>query len=930
VLWLAGSQAQVRTTLTPDGTLGTTVTPNGNVYTIAGGTRPHNGPNLFHSFDRFSVGTGDTAHFTATEPAGVVNILSRVTGGQRSEIDGKLQSTIPGAHLYLLNPSGVLFGPNATLDVQGSFHVSTADYLRLADGARFFARLSERSTFSVAPPVAFGFLGPTPASMTVNGSALQVPRGETIALVGGEIAIAGNVEETVVNVPAALPTLRAPEGHIHLVSVGSAGEVATPPTGQPLDLEVGAVNRLGRLHLSRGALVDVSTQGEGPAGRVSVVANDVHIENGHIVARTTSRGTGGEIGIRAGKLTLTGGAEISVSTQGEGPAGRATVKANDVHIENGQISATASSRGDGGEITVEADTVMLKGRDTPTETFNERPTDTTGQAQLSGQTKGEGRGGRVHVVARDIRLEDGKIRTRTFGDQDSGEITIQTGTLTLTGQAEINASTGSRASRGQGGNVTVRASEALMITGADTNPARIASDTLGKGNAGQVVVSAPTVLLENGRIQAIDNENSAGLGGRVVVQGDTVTLTRGARISSSSFGAGQGGNVTVVANKAVLVTDSNSQIASSANGSGDGGRVDVSAPTVRLEARGSITTEVGLQTATGAPSSGNAGNIEVQAGTITILDGGRITSRTRGAGRGGNVTVRASEAIIIAGPGPGATPSGLRSNTEGQGQGGNIMVQAPRVELSDRAAISAESTGPGNAGNVTFSLSDTFVSTNSSIVTRATQADGGNIQITAPTLVRLRDSAITAEVKGGATTVGGNITIDPQFVLLQNSQIVANAFRGRGGNIRIQAQQAFLADPASQVNASSALGINGQVNIQAPVTNLSGTVAPLLLVFASAATLLRSACAARLHEGTISTLVERGRAGVPATPDGVLPSRLPLAPLDPATPAHAGGPPSATLVWPLRESQLDPSGPLQGWAASVDALRPLPGDCASR
>src|SRR5215510_3195303 len=85
VLWLAVSQAQVRTTVTSDGTLGTTVTPNGNIYKITGGTRPGNGPNLFHSFDRFSVGTNDTAHFTATGLAGIVNILSRVTGGQRSE-----------------------------------------------------------------------------------------------------------------------------------------------------------------------------------------------------------------------------------------------------------------------------------------------------------------------------------------------------------------------------------------------------------------------------------------------------------------------------------------------------------------------------------------------------------------------------------------------------------------------------------------------------------------------------------------------------------------------------------------------------------------------------------------------------------------------------------------------------------------------------
>ena len=130
----ARSQAQGTSALRPDGTLGTAVTQSDNVYTITGGTRPRNGPNLFHSFDRFSVGTGDTARFSG--PAGIVNILSRVTGGQQSVIDGRLQSTMPGANLYLLNPSGVLFGPNATLDLSGSLHVSTADYLRLADGGQ--------------------------------------------------------------------------------------------------------------------------------------------------------------------------------------------------------------------------------------------------------------------------------------------------------------------------------------------------------------------------------------------------------------------------------------------------------------------------------------------------------------------------------------------------------------------------------------------------------------------------------------------------------------------------------------------------------------------------------------------------------------------------------------------------------------------------
>jgi len=185
---LTVSQAQVRTTVTADGSLSTAVTRHGNIYAITGGTRPGNGLNLFHSFDRLSVGTGDTASFTGPQ-TGITNILSRVTGGQQSDIDGQLrtdgQLRSEGANLYLLNPAGVLFGPNASLEVSGSFHVSTADYLRLADGARFSAHLSDASVLTVAPAAAFGFLGANPAAITIQGSSLRVAEDKTVSLVGG-------------------------------------------------------------------------------------------------------------------------------------------------------------------------------------------------------------------------------------------------------------------------------------------------------------------------------------------------------------------------------------------------------------------------------------------------------------------------------------------------------------------------------------------------------------------------------------------------------------------------------------------------------------------------------------------------------------------------------------------------------------------------
>jgi len=125
------SHAQVTTAITPDATLGTTVLQAGNLYNINGG-RVIGGVNQFHSFGQFSVGTGDIASFNG--PAGIQNILSRVTGGNISQIDGTLRSTISGANLFLMNPNGILFGPNAQLDVSGSFHATTANYIGLQMG----------------------------------------------------------------------------------------------------------------------------------------------------------------------------------------------------------------------------------------------------------------------------------------------------------------------------------------------------------------------------------------------------------------------------------------------------------------------------------------------------------------------------------------------------------------------------------------------------------------------------------------------------------------------------------------------------------------------------------------------------------------------------------------------------------------------------
>jgi filamentous hemagglutinin family protein len=248
------------------------------------------GPNLFHSFSQFSLSRGESATFTG--PNTIANILSRVTGGSPSSIDGTIQSQIPGANLFLLNPSGVIFGPNASLNVSGSFHVSTANVLRFSDGATFSANLTDKSTLTVASPMAFGFLDSHPAGIAIQGSRLSVQPGKTVSVTGGDITIAASQEAMNQS-----PVLRAPSGRITLTSVASPGDVQVE-VGQGLSrLLENKPPRLGAVLVADRAQVSVDGT---PGGTILVEAEALTLTNGAMV-RNQASGVlpGGDILVRA-------------------------------------------------------------------------------------------------------------------------------------------------------------------------------------------------------------------------------------------------------------------------------------------------------------------------------------------------------------------------------------------------------------------------------------------------------------------------------------------------------------------------------------------------------------------------------------------------------------------------------------------------------
>ena len=350
---------------------------------ITGGTRPGNGTNLFHSFDSFTLGTGDVAHFMNDMKLPTTNIFGRVIGGQVSTIDGTLRTNNPlnandpmnfgAAHLWLVNPSGLLLGPNARVEVGGSVSLSTANYLRFEGTAALFDMLSTTASLgplSVAPVVAFGFLGPEPpAPITVQGSMLQVPEGQSLSLVGGDITIqAGTLGDGTIQAAS----LRAPGGQLNLVSVASPGEVLVPSFQTGPNINGASFTTMGTVMLKEGAGLDVSGQfdefgipiGNGNSGTVFVRGGQLVMDASAILASTvgTVDGASTAVDIQVSQdVALSSGAMISVATSGSGRGGDVMMVAGNVHLLNASTIITGTSGpGLGGDVHVTADSLTLE------------------------------------------------------------------------------------------------------------------------------------------------------------------------------------------------------------------------------------------------------------------------------------------------------------------------------------------------------------------------------------------------------------------------------------------------------------------------------------------------------------------------------------------------------------------------------------------
>ncbi|MGK7942890.1 MAG: filamentous hemagglutinin N-terminal domain-containing protein, partial [Microcystaceae cyanobacterium] len=327
-LW--GLQTSViQAQIIPDNTLGAESSIvnqiNDKLQQIDGGAV--RGSNLFHSFQEFSIQEGNSAYFT--NPTGIFNILTRVTGDNPSHILGTL-GVLGNANLYLINPNGIIFGANAQLDLTGSFYASTSPSLILPDGSLFSATNPQAPpllTVTATAPIGFVMEGQT--GDIINQGNLQVGQGQTLYINGRSVTNTGN--------------LTAEGGNIFLL-----GDNLTIDGTATLD--VSATTGGGNIYLGG----DIRRTGNLPTALSTYIGENVNLNADGLLT-----GNGGNVIIYAEDLTTFRGTVTARGGVISGDGGFVEVSGKENLIFQGDVNASAVN-GLAGTLLIDPENLTIK------------------------------------------------------------------------------------------------------------------------------------------------------------------------------------------------------------------------------------------------------------------------------------------------------------------------------------------------------------------------------------------------------------------------------------------------------------------------------------------------------------------------------------------------------------------------------------------
>jgi len=687
------------------------VNSQGSVQQITGGTTA--GSNLFHSFEQFNLLTGETAYFD--NAITIENIITRVTGGQVSQIDGLIQANNL-ANLFLINPYGIVFGANAKLNLGGSFIASTADSIKLADGS-FFSATEQNAPPLLTINVPIGLqLGTNPGEILVEGTGhslnsnteadggfttvtgfaesppgLQIKPGNTLAFVGSNLRFNGGI-------------LTAPGGHISLGSAGS-GFVSLNPTDYGWQLGYAAAANFGLIQLLSEALVDASGD------------------------------SGGSIYVQGQRLEIRDGSGILIQNQGSQAAGNITINTSEsVQIVGVNVAGNFPStiknqtvgEGAGGDINISTQQLMAE----------------SARDAIATSTSSAAPGGNINIVATDaIKLIDGSgIYAISLSTGNGGNVNLSTRYLTAINGSFVSSLADSR---GHAGNAIVNVTESIELSGIlfdpmrpDTNirPSNLSSTSFNSGNAGTLIVNtARLILRDSGRVSA--SAFSSGNAGNLIINAsESIEVTgqlpksRPSLISSASFvsledkqaGTMVAGNAgSIMINTPRLIVRDRGLVNATNGGEGNPGQITINADQILVSNQGAITA---------VATSGSGATIALNARNIQ-LDRGSINASTSESGEGGNIRLNIAEDLILRNDSFISTQSGTEA--PGGGNGGNITVDSQILAALDNSYINANAFA-GKGGNIQITTQGIFLPSNSTITASSERGIDGTIEINTP------------------------------------------------------------------------------------------------------------------------------------------------------------------------------------------------------
>ncbi|MEK7990782.1 MAG: filamentous hemagglutinin N-terminal domain-containing protein [Thiotrichaceae bacterium] len=730
------------------------------------------GNNLFHSFDSFNLNQGEIAQFSGSEQ--IQNIISRVIGGEASFINGTIRSTIPDANFYFLNPYGVLFGEFAKLEVQGSFHVSTADYLKLSDGGEFHARFPQRDILTAAPVEAFGFLNNSAASLSVEKSQLSVLENKSLSLTAGNLSITN-------------AKLTAPAGQIYLASVGNIGEVIPSQSefaNHPLqgnmtisqqseinssgDYAGGVFIRSGQFILDD-SKITAQTLGGLNGELIDISANSIALRQGTTIdASVSGLGRGADIKLTAtesidaaieradttpNRIVISAKPAVDAQNNQTGDAGTISLNAKNIQLQDGSaiLNQTYSS-GKGGDIILTAEeTVMIKGIGSEQDGYP-----SSVRVFTLGQAGNSGNGGKMSITGNQVTIRDGaSLHSRTFGAANSGDMTVKASNILL----EDSLAMAITFVRGNTGSLFFEADNELRLQGIGANLYNL---SLSSGNAGNIYLKAQDIILN-----------------------DSASITSLARRT------GLAGNIYIeAANKLSLSGNSASD---------DGGWAST------IQSNASPT-----QTQNGYAVD-NGGHISIKAGELFMRDGGIITTSSRSrlgyqAGNGGNIDINVAGVIDIGGVNPygrniAGFETGIYANSIGVGEnggnGGNIGLQAQSLKIANGAAITTSTDNHGSGGTININVRDAIEISGDSAAIALQKAGTSQVsyleEFATFSQLNQSTSGIYASSQDESKNAGsaGNIDLTTQNLSLSNKGTISTSGVGGGkaGNINLNVKQ---------------------------------------------------------------------------------------------------------------------------------------------